>query len=67
MLEERDKRQQKNISQYQMAAIWLILGSGVGFALGGPLMAAMGAGVGLVLGAAVDAQRRSKEQSRESK
>ena len=45
------------------AAVGLILGAGVGFALGGPVTAGMGAGIGLVLGAGVDAALRRKETS----
>lgn len=54
--------QQQAQRKYYYAGIGLIFGSAVGFALGGPVTAAMGAGIGLVLGAAVDS-RRSKENN----
>jgi outer membrane lipoprotein SlyB len=47
----------------QYAAVGLILGVGVGFALGGAVTAAMGAGIGLVLGAGIDAALRRKDMS----
>lgn len=50
-------KEQQGERKYYYAGIGLILGSAVGFAIGGPVSAAMGAGVGLVLGAAIDAQR----------
>ena len=59
MVEKMDNEvAEKQETQYQIAALGLILGAGVGFAIGGAVTAAMGAGVGLVLGAAIDSYRR---------
>lgn len=57
-----EKRQAEGLNKVRYAAVGLILGSGVGFAVGGAVEAGMGAGIGLVLGAAVDAMRARKEQ-----
>lgn len=65
-MSEKQGAEQKNSRSgngIRYAAIGLILGAGVGFALGGPVTAAMGAGIGLVLGAGVDASLRRKETS----
>jgi outer membrane lipoprotein SlyB len=50
-----------SVKGLQYAAVGLILGAGVGFALGGPVTAANGAGIGLVLGAGIDAALRRKK------
>jgi hypothetical protein len=65
MSEKKAVQQERSGSakEFQYAAVGLILGAGAGFALGGPVTAAMGAGIGLVLGAGVDAARRRKETS----
>ena len=58
-----DRKRSGSEKSIQYAAVGLILGAAVGFALGGPTVAAMGAGVGLVLGAVVDASRKQKRVS----
>lgn len=52
-----EQSRDQNKRKYIYAGVGLILGSALGFTLGGPVTAAMGAGIGLVIGAAVDANR----------
>ncbi|MGD2161851.1 MAG: hypothetical protein PVH60_06525 [Anaerolineales bacterium] len=53
----KQQGENQNKRSYIYAGVGLILGSAVGFSLGGPVSAAIGAGIGLVLGAAIDAFR----------
>ena len=58
-----DEKKSGSDGGFRFAAIGLILGVAAGFAIAGPLGAAMAGGVGLVLGAAVDASRRGGDSS----